>query len=162
VPALLLVLAVTVGLSLAVPAGFGPAGSGPFGSASVAGASPLAPTATTVVDPVDEPVVENPLGTEPGEQVGSSTAEDRRVWAVVAALVGVALALTVLTVRYWRQTRPPGTRAGGSRSTRSRRSRRRDAAEGPAQAPVVDPAGERSEPRPAPVDDDLDDLFVDD
>ncbi len=37
-------------------------------------------------------------------------AENRRIWAVVAALVAVALALTLLTVRYWRHTKP-GPRA---------------------------------------------------
>jgi len=32
--------------------------------------------------------------------------ENRKIWIVVGALVAVALALTLLTIRYWRQTRP--------------------------------------------------------
>lgn len=60
---------------------------------------------------------------------GGSFTEDRKIAAVVGGLVAVALALTVLTVRYWRQTRPvhqaeatlaepPEERAESSRSSR--------------------------------------------
>ena len=38
--------------------------------------------------------------------------ENRKIWLVVGALVAVAIALTLLTVRYWRHTRPMPTPVG--------------------------------------------------
>ncbi|MBP7631731.1 MAG: hypothetical protein KA758_14850, partial [Acidimicrobiales bacterium] len=77
-----------------------------WGTTAVAGAAPVTVDPGEAGDAGDagDSILENPLGTEPGEEVGSSTAEDRKVWAVVAGLIVVALALTALTVRYWRQT----------------------------------------------------------
>lgn len=43
---------------------------------------------------------------EGGPGSAEVAAENRKIWAVVAALVAVAIALTLLTIRYWRQTRP--------------------------------------------------------
>jgi hypothetical protein len=147
-------LAVSLGGVLAAPTG-----SGPVGLVAVAGAAPLAVATVDGDAPVGNPVG-NPLGTDPGEAVGSSAAEDRKVWGVVGALVAVALALTVLTVRYWRQTRPTGTPSARSR----RRPPRRRGGGDP--APAVLPAGPDAvavpRGRPSPTDDDLDDLFVED
>lgn len=146
-----------VGATSAVPAGAAP-------GAGTARPVVAAPQATTTVGG-DDLIVENPLGTEPGEQVGASADEDRKIWAVVAALVAVAAALTVLTVRYWRQTRPTGSRGGdGARAGRSRR--RRGGAGRSAPATAGDPDTGRAATRPRPgtsYDDDLDldDLFTD-
>lgn len=44
--------------------------------------------------------------TPTGPDAGKVAAEDRQIWLVVAGLVAVAVALLLLTIRYWRQTRP--------------------------------------------------------
>lgn len=150
-----------------------------WGTTAVAGAAPVT---VATVDPGEagdaggagdagdagDSILENPLGTEPGEEVGSSTAEDRKVWAVVAGLILVALALTALTVRYWRQTRPVGggrrgPRAAGSRrSRRAGRSRRSGRSGRSGRSTGDDPVADRADPAPDPGGDELDDLFVDD
>lgn len=71
---------------------------------------------------------------EPGPDGGDRSAvdaENRRIWLVVGGLLAVAVALTLLTVRYWSQTRPVAvtepvadTEADGRRERRGRRSRR--------------------------------------
>ena len=76
----------------------------------------------TVDDSVDGSIVENPLGSADDEDRGSSASEDRKIWAVIGGLVLVALALTAITVRYWRQTRPapkPAKTGSGGRRARS-------------------------------------------
>lgn len=89
-------------------------------------------TSTTL----DDGITQSSLG-EPLDDGGSSASEDRKIWAVVAGLVLVAIALTALTVRYWRQTRPG---PAGSSISKGRRARTED----------------------EPVDDDLgSDIFVD-
>ena len=65
-------------------------------------------SATTTVGSTSVPVVE--------EELGSSEAENRKVWAVVAGLVAVAVALSVLTIRYWSQTRQVQTGVGHRRA----------------------------------------------
>jgi len=70
----------------------------------------------------DGSIVENPLGSADDEDRGSSASEDRKIWAVIGGLVLVALALTAITVRYWRQTRPapkPAKTGSGGRRARS-------------------------------------------
>jgi hypothetical protein len=68
------------------------------------------PAAGSETEPATEP-------TEPAEvaATGSNRVadENRKIWAVVAALVLVAIALSLLTIRYWRKTRPvsPGADA---------------------------------------------------
>jgi hypothetical protein len=61
------------------------------------------PAAGSETEPATEP-------TEPAEvaATGSNRVadENRKIWAVVAALVLVAIALSLLTIRYWRKTRP--------------------------------------------------------
>lgn len=37
---------------------------------------------------------------------GTATDDDAEVWMVVGGLVGVAMALTAITVVYWRRTKP--------------------------------------------------------
>ncbi|CAN5782008.1 hypothetical protein BH23ACT2_BH23ACT2_17750 [soil metagenome] len=74
------------------------------------------PTATTApetgLDPVPDvdeaPGVTDDPTSEEGDGAGGSTvaAENRRIWLVVGGLVAVALALSLLTFRYWRHTRP--------------------------------------------------------
>lgn len=89
-------------------------------AAPAAAAPAQDPTVTTApetgLDPEpggDEPpaVTDDPAAdptAEDDESAGGSTVaeENRRIWLVVAGLVVVALALTLLTVRYWRHTRP--------------------------------------------------------
>ena len=145
-------------------------GGARWGTTAVAGAAPVTVDPGEAGDAGDagDSILENPLGTEPGEEVGSSTAEDRKVWAVVAGLIVVALALTALTVRYWRQTRPVGggrrgPRAAGSRrSRRAGRSRRSGRSGRSGRSTGDDPVAARTDPAPDPGGDELDDLFVDD
>lgn len=59
-----------------------------------------------------EPGTATPLTSSGADGTGSSASEDRKVWAVVGGLVAVALALSLLTIRYWRQTRPMPVRSG--------------------------------------------------
>ncbi|QXC61593.1 hypothetical protein KSP35_01720 [Aquihabitans sp. G128] len=42
----------------------------------------------------------------PATSSPSAASENRKIWLVVGGLVAVALALMVLTLRYWRQTKP--------------------------------------------------------
>jgi hypothetical protein len=70
------------------------------GSTTTIAAVPAAGSEAEPVEPVAEPT----------EAVGTGSDkvadENRKIWAVVAALVLVAVALSLLTIRYWRKTRP--------------------------------------------------------
>lgn len=87
------------------------------------GASPASARAAqdpgvSTTTPVDSPTTaasggpgstEAPTSTtEPAAGGGSRRVadENRKIWVVVAGLIGVAVALSLLTFRYWRQTRP--------------------------------------------------------
>lgn len=74
----------------------------PSGAAGSAGS----PAATTTVAS-DQTLVEAP---KPPER--RLITESRRVMAIIGALVAVALALALLTVRYWRHTRPVAPETG--------------------------------------------------
>jgi hypothetical protein len=76
-------------------------------------------TGATLAD--EGSIIENDLGSGEDEEEGSSASEDRKIWAIIGGLLLVALALTVLTVRYWRQTRPAPRRSAAS--TGGRRAR---------------------------------------
>lgn len=76
------------------------------------------PVATTAVEPAAD-----------GSDRSAVDAENRRIWLVVGGLVAVAVALALLTVRYWSQTRPvpvtaPRPDPVGRRERSGRRSRR--------------------------------------
>lgn len=69
------------------------------------------PTTTTVADDAastSAPATDLDAEAEQEESAGSRRVadENRRIWLVVAGLVVVALALSLLTFRYWRRTRP--------------------------------------------------------
>lgn len=120
---LIVVVAVALG-SLTAPSRASAALASGAETAEVVGSSPIddqdEPADATVSSSQDGSIVENPLGATEEDQRGSSASEDRKIWAVVGGLVFVALALTVLTFRYWRQTRPAprptSTRSGGRRA----------------------------------------------
>lgn len=98
-------------------------------------------------------IVENPLTVGEDHDPASSASEDRKIWAVIGGLLLVALALTVLTVRYWRNTRPTGAKPASSR--RSGRSTARSSSGGGGKRA-------RSADEPAPHEElGSDDLFVD-
>jgi hypothetical protein len=125
--AVLLALAV-----LAAPAvGAGPAGARPAQD----------PTATTLPGETVPGATVPGQTTLPGATATSSTPatetvtssrvadENRKIWLVVGGLVVVALLLTALTFRYWRQTKPQllpvaPEPAGPRHAKRARRSRR--------------------------------------
>ncbi len=119
---LAVVLAVALTLGIAGP-GASPADArvARSGVALVATVDELDPSSTSTM--VDDGITQNTLG-EPLEVGGSSASDDRKIWAVVAGLVLVAVALTALTVRYWRQTRPAA--AGPATGSTGRRARRDD------------------------------------
>ncbi|MCB0988570.1 MAG: hypothetical protein KDB09_12490 [Acidimicrobiales bacterium] len=71
----------------------------PFGSSPMSG--PVSGVVSVV--PTGEGVAAT---TEAPERLGADPEQERKVWAVVGGLVVVALALSLLTARYWRLTRP--------------------------------------------------------
>lgn len=110
-----LVLAVVLGIALTA----GPVSARPVqdpvettivGTDSVDTTNTVDTVGTTVVDPVETTVAgesEPTVQVDPGGPGSAEVdAENRRIWAVVGALVAVAIALTWLTVRYWRHTKP--------------------------------------------------------
>lgn len=94
-------------------------GVAPAGAAPVRAAMPTQdPAPTTTIDPsatLDSVAKESApsANSEPatGNDAKSVAEENRRIWLVVAGLVAVAIALSLITIRYWRQTKPfaPGT-----------------------------------------------------
>ncbi len=64
---------------------------------------------TTTLAPVQTTAIGSSTTTS-GAATGTNTsrvsAENRKIWLVVGGLVVVALALTLLTIRFWRMTRP--------------------------------------------------------
>ncbi len=78
-----------------------------------ASVSTTAPTPTlepvAVPDPTAAPETPAPaVGADgrPANNAAQVSAENRRIWLVVGGLVFVAIALLLLTIRYWRQTKP--------------------------------------------------------
>lgn len=82
-------------------------------------ASTSIPAAAETAHLAQDPEVTVPSTTEAGATAGTSAepeiplnnaeevaAENRRIWLVVGGLVVVAIALMLVTIRYWRQTRP--------------------------------------------------------
>lgn len=70
-------------------------------------------------------IVENPLRPQDdASDPGPSADEARKIWAVIGGLLLVAVALTILTVRYWRHTRPVRVPSPSSKPPRGRRARR--------------------------------------
>ena len=79
--------------------------------------------------------------------------ENRRIWLVVGGLVAVALALLLLTIRYWRHTRPLPVDEGGEAQPEPHPDRAREAGDdetrvGRRADPRTRPSGA---PTPAPV-----------
>lgn len=155
---MVLAAALTLGVGLAGPL-----------SAPVA-----AEVASVAQDPggtVTSPSAEEPAAPAVADEEGALdnadevAAENRRIWLVVGALLAVALALLILTIRYWRQTKPvvaavePVATAGDEppadpERSRGRRSRRSVAGADHATADSTwEPRGtgqhERIEPVPA-------------
>ena len=97
----------------------GTPGSDPTGPATTVAAGGPASTAATATST-----------TQPTNGAGSRRAadENRRIWVVVAGLIAVAVGLSLLTIRYWRQTKPvplaPVPASGADAASRERRNRR--------------------------------------
>jgi Domain of unknown function (DUF3827) len=83
---------------------------------------------------------------------------NQKVWIIVGALVAVALLLLVLTIIYWRHTRPDRSAAVGPDKTSQKMEKRRQkaAAKDPFAEPTVDAAPPR-DPVAGPLD--LDELL---
>ena len=75
-----------------------PAEEGPEGDLPVA----PAPTEPPPTEPLDATVAED----IEVDDDGAVAAENRRILLIVLGLVAVAIAITLLTIRYWRQTKP--------------------------------------------------------
>ena len=104
-----------LGIALLVAAAWGVGLSGPaaalpvrsvHASAHGVGAGTASPLEASSTVPTTVPGSARPLSGSPPDDSGASASDDRKVWAVVAGLVVVALGLSLLTVRYWRHTRP--------------------------------------------------------
>ncbi|MEO6629132.1 MAG: hypothetical protein ABIP03_11260, partial [Aquihabitans sp.] len=114
----LALLLTTAAIGLAGPSSATPTRS--FSVSALSIGSDTAPASTSGSVSTTAPGSARPLaGTAPDDS-GASAADDRKVWAVVAGLVIVALGLSLLTIRYWRQTRPV---AAGSRRSPGRHVR---------------------------------------
>ena len=97
-------------------AAFGAGGLGGDGAASARSTQDPAVTATSgafgtdLVGATDAPVTTAPSAEKASPTTSGRSAEidaeNRRILAIVGALVAVALALVLLTIRYWRATRP--------------------------------------------------------
>lgn len=104
----------------------------------------------------DSAIVENPLRDQDDEEPGTSTDQERKVWAVIGGLLLVALALTIITVRYWRQTKPSQAPPPSLNEARGRRTGRRQSGGRRAGGRRA-----RQADQPSPVDDLGTDIFVD-
>lgn len=89
----------------------------------------------STVAPTAPPTTAAPAATAPADDDGGIFDFDfdanEKVWIIVVALVAVALLLVVLTVVYWRHTRPDRFAAvdtGGDRASRKEEKRQRKAA----------------------------------
>lgn len=93
---------------MALLAGFVTVGAIAFPEVDTAAASP-AQDPSTETTAVDDPAVE-PVTSTTAPEAGAGSRrvadENRKIWVVVAGLVVVAVVLSLLTIRYWRQTRP--------------------------------------------------------
>lgn len=90
------------------------------------------PPMTTTEDLLVGPTTTRPAATTvaPRDVTGSSVARtggasDPKIWAIVAALTLVAVALAVATVLYWRRTRPTGESGAGDPGGTGRGSKSR-------------------------------------
>ncbi len=107
-----LLLALLAVLALGGPVGAAPTQDPSFGTTVPGDTTGTDLTATT--EPVTPSTAAGDAGTTttPEDDDATTTSssrvadENRRLWLVVGGLVVIALALTVLTIRYWRQTRP--------------------------------------------------------
>lgn len=93
-------------------------------------------TAPVAIEPVTEPAADPAVTAAPEPEPAGPTSrplftESRKILAIIAGLVLVALALALLTVRYWRITKPVPAPMGGSSD---------DAAPSPAVPAALDPA----------------------
>lgn len=103
----------------------------------------------TVAQPGEGGAVPDPDGgVDNAQQVRD---ENRRIWLVVAGLVAVAIALALVTIRYWRNTKPATVPTGKDRAKGDARVSAEDAASDRRAAP-----GRRTVPgrRSIPVADD--------
>lgn len=109
------VVVAVLALALAVVVGAGPASARAAQDPGVTATFEVATTTTTLAGssttvPATAGVTTTAAGGDGAPDVGAGSKrvadENRKIWAVVAGLVLVALALSVLTIRYWRRTRP--------------------------------------------------------
>lgn len=91
-------------------------------------------TATTAAPGADlDPVIGEDV-TTPADGEGETASsrrvadENRKIWVVVAGLVAVAVLLSLLTIRYWHQTRPSRVAALAAPAPAGRRVRQEPAA----------------------------------
>lgn len=123
-------------------------------STTVAGFTTELP-ATTVApetDPTADPAADTAGSTGTGSRRVAD--ENRKIWAVVGGLVLVAIALSLLTIRYWRKTKPVPPTTGLMLPTDAAlavalASTPEDGEPGSPAAPALDAAAEPEEPVPA-------------
>lgn len=143
-------LALVTGLSLS-------AGATPSGAdAAPTALAPPAPTpvfqTSVVPDSAPTTAVATPTVPQPGGEVSDPAGgvdnanevrqENRRIWLVVGGLVAVAVALALVTVRYWRHTKPVAVPAPSSRD----RASARPVASGPEASRSGEPRRSRAGP----------------
>ncbi len=158
---------VLVALALTATLGIGPGLAGPavaqVPTTTTPGVLVPGPSTDTTAAPATTPP---PATTEPASDDGLLDFDfdaNEKVWIIVGALVAVALLLLILTIVYWRHTKPDRSAAadtrgdGGRRATRKEEKRRREAE---ATVPFRDADADEPPSRdPATGPLDLDDLL---
>ncbi|CAN5576145.1 hypothetical protein BH10ACT1_BH10ACT1_37500 [soil metagenome] len=88
----------------AVPAAAAPR-QDPTATTALDPTATTAPTATGLA-PTTTAAVTTTTAAAGGPDTDKVAEEDRKIWLVVGGLVAVAIALLLLTIRYWRHTKP--------------------------------------------------------
>lgn len=142
-------------------------GLGALAAAPSAGAQEPAPTTTNPVLVPGEttPTTRAPSGGTPAP-TSTTEADDggglldldldanEKVWIIVGGLVVIAVVMAVLTVVYWRHTRPDRSGEPEAKETRAERRARKREAKAAARDPFVEDeaVGEEPEPVEGPLD----------
>lgn len=102
------------------------------------GEDPAVPTtvAVTTAEGLDPVAGDGATTTTTESEEGSAGSrriadENRKIWVVVAGLIAVAVCLTLLTIRYWHQTRPSRLVVAAAPPTVGRRARKEPPEPGP-------------------------------
>lgn len=151
-----LALSATVGLGLGIA---GPAAA-QVPTTTTPGVLVPGPSTASTVPPTTAPPTTAPAADDGGGLLDFDFDANQKVWIIVGGLVAVALLLLVLTIVYWRHTKPDRSqavdRSEGRAARKEEKRRRKAAAKDPFDEPVTDEPAPR-DPTTGPLD--LDELL---